>query len=45
MQKRELRNKRAFVTKLQGIATRPNERLIPKNIATIIVPTPTAKSV
>jgi hypothetical protein len=35
----------ALVSVLQGAGTRPKERLIPKDIATIIVPTPTVKSV
>jgi hypothetical protein len=38
-------SKIAFASMLQGAGTRPKERLIPKDIATIIVPTPTVKSV
>lgn len=36
-------SKRALAIQLQGAARAPSDRLMPKNIATIIVPMPRAK--
>ena len=45
LQKRKLRQQKGALTSaLQGAGTWPKERLIPKNIAMIIVATATVKS-